>query len=143
MEEKNVSGKLHCQVVTPEKRTVDVDANFVLLTAVDGQIGILPDHAPLLCELTPGMVKIVVGDRPDYYFVAGGFAEVLDNNLTILTSEAVHASDIHADEIQKRLEELRSATPQTEADRITISREIKIAEAKLEIHRINSENGLR
>lgn len=83
------SQSLHCSVITPEERVVETDAESVILPAHDGQIGIMKDRAPLLCQLGIGVLHIesASGGAQDYY-VDGGFAQVLNNEVTILTEKA-------------------------------------------------------
>lgn len=90
---------LHCSVITPEKQVVDADVVSVVLPAHDGLIGVLNHRAPLLCEVGVGVLKLdggEVGHRE--MFVAGGFAQVLDNEVTILTTQALDPDEIKRDE---------------------------------------------
>jgi len=85
------AGKLRCVVVTPEGQLVDQAGEFVVLTAHDGQFGILPGRSPLLCKLAAGMLRIDQGDTNSLFFVVGGFAEVMDDTVTVITTKAVSA----------------------------------------------------
>lgn len=130
------------RLITPERCVADSKVECATLTAVDGQIGILADHAPLMCELAPGVVVLRRADHLDYYFVAGGFAEFLDNELVVITSEAVHASDIQTDKVQKELEDLKNKVPKTEEERAFIAQRRKIADMKLQIARISQKKAI-
>src|SRR5437762_7685934 len=81
--------KLHCAVITPERQVLDADVDSVVLPAHDGLIGILRDRAPLLCEVGIGVLTLSGGEvgRREM-FVDGGFAQVLHNDVTILTTRA-------------------------------------------------------
>lgn len=86
---------LHVTLVTPEGTPVDTDAASVILPAWDGQLGILPGHAPLLVKLGSGVIEIKpASGQPIRKFIAGGFAQVEANVLTVLTGEASELSSL-------------------------------------------------
>lgn len=78
----------HCSVVTPERAVLDTDATFVAFPAHDGEIGILYNRAPLLCQLGKGTLRVELGKESHRYTIEGGFAQMVDNKLTILTDNA-------------------------------------------------------
>ena len=82
------SETFHCSVVTPERAVLECEAKFVALPAWDGEVGILRGRAPLLCKLGIGRLRIETADGKQVLFVDGGFAEMLDDQLTILTENA-------------------------------------------------------
>jgi F-type H+-transporting ATPase subunit epsilon len=82
------SDNFHCSVVTPERAVLECDAKFVALPAWDGEVGILKGRAPLLCKLGIGRLRIETADEKHVLFVDGGFAEMLGDQLTILTEDA-------------------------------------------------------
>jgi len=81
--------KLTVEVITPEKRVWSGEANSVSARTVDGDIGILPNHIPLLGILVPGLVTIHAtdGSTPDFN-MAGGFLFVDKNRVSILGEES-------------------------------------------------------
>ncbi len=87
--------ELLCSVITPEEQVLEARATSVVIPAHDGQIGILENRAPLLCELGTGVLRIdTTSEGPKEFFVDGGFAQVLDNNVMVLTERAVAAEDL-------------------------------------------------
>lgn len=78
----------HCSVVTPERAVLDTDATFVAFPAHDGEIGILHNRAPLLCQLGKGTLRVELGKESHRFSIEGGFAQMVDNKLTILTDNA-------------------------------------------------------
>jgi F-type H+-transporting ATPase subunit epsilon len=88
------STKLSCAVITPDRQVLDVTVDSVVMPAHDGLIGILQGRAPLLCKLGIGIVKLVTGDQERRLFIDGGFAQVRDNKVTILTSAALEPEQI-------------------------------------------------
>lgn len=86
---------LHVDIVSAETQIFSGKAEMVIAPAVNGELGILPFHAPLLARLKPGMVRIVVGgDTRESVFVSGGFIEVQPHVVTILADTAQRSRDL-------------------------------------------------
>ena len=87
-----------CVIVTPEQQVLDESLNQAILPAHDGLIGVLTDRAPLLAKLGQGPLRVdlAAGGTRNYY-VEGGVAQMKDNVLTVLTSEATAADEIDAE----------------------------------------------
>ena len=81
----------HCSVVTPERAVLECEARFVAFPAHDGEMGVLPNRAPLVCKLGIGPLRVEGTDAAHVLFIDGGFAQMLDNRLSILTKQA-HAT---------------------------------------------------
>ena len=74
-----MSKTLHCSIITPEQQVFDANATSVVLPAHDGLVGILHDHAPLLCEMGTGVLRIETErEGQKEFYVDGGFAQVLN-----------------------------------------------------------------
>jgi len=103
--------KLKVELVTAEGRVLSEDADFVLAPGVDGDLGVLPHHIPLLTPLRNGEVRVRNDETEHILFVAGGFLEVLPDKVTILADAAERAEDIdeaRAEESRRRAQELLS-----------------------------------
>ena len=85
---------LHFSLVSPERELFSGDVNQVDAPGVEGEFGVLPQHAPFMTTLKPGVVKIYEGGEVTPVFVRGGFADVTPAGLTILAEEAVRLSDV-------------------------------------------------
>ena len=82
-------------VATAEREVYRGEAEMLIAPGAAGDLGILPNHAPLLCALTAGELRITVGDEEvDEVFVSGGFMEVQPNMITVLADSAERAADI-------------------------------------------------
>ena len=80
---------LTCSIITPEELVLETQATAVVIPAHDGLIGILKDRAPLLCELGSGTLRIdTVSEGTKQIEIAGGFAQVLNNDVIVLTERA-------------------------------------------------------
>ncbi len=90
-------------VVTPEKAVLDGEVTSVIFPAHDGEIGILHGRAPLLYRLGIGRLKAETAEGTKILFIDGGFAQMVDNRLTILTEQALAPSEIDADRAEAAL----------------------------------------
>ena len=86
--------ELNCIVVTPEKTALETKAEFVAVPLYDGEIGILPGHSPMIGRLGYGEMRIRSGGKETRYYVDGGFVQVADNVVSILTNRAVLATSL-------------------------------------------------
>ncbi len=85
-----MANELHCEILTMAGSLFSGPARFVVARAVDGEVGVLPDHAPIVSALGEGALRITGPDGAVARFRAsGGFLHVLRNRVTILTSECV------------------------------------------------------
>ncbi len=109
-----------CTVVSPAEQVLDEEIVYASVPAWDGQIGIQHLRAPLLIRLGYGPLTITKPDnQKETFYVGGGFAQVKDDVLTLLTDEARHINEIDATEAEQVLSEAQamSGTSQSEVDR--------------------------
>ena len=102
------SDNFHCSVVTPERAVLECDAKFVALPAWDGEVGILKGRAPLLCKLGIGQLRIETAEEKHLLFVDGGFAEMLGDQLTILTEDARTPEELDRQKANSELDAARA-----------------------------------
>jgi F-type H+-transporting ATPase subunit epsilon len=107
--------ELHCVVVTPERALLDEPADFVVVPLYDGELGILPGRAPLIGRLGSGELRIRRAGATRRFFIDGGFAQVRDNVVTVLTSRAIKAEDIDPAAVERALAETHHPAPTPEA----------------------------
>ncbi|MDE2769109.1 MAG: ATP synthase F1 subunit epsilon [Chloroflexota bacterium] len=82
-------------VVSPEREVLrEEDVTLVLAPSVEGQLGILPRHAPLITQLEPGTLELRRGAETQHFSITGGFLEVMDNTVTVLADASENASEI-------------------------------------------------
>jgi len=79
-----MADRLHLRVYTPEHTLAEGDVREVTAPAVDGEIGVLPDHTALVTALAPGVLSYRADGGVTRLRIEGGFAEVLDNVMTVL-----------------------------------------------------------
>lgn len=101
-----MAASFHLSVVTPEREVLALEARFVAFPAYDGEMGILAHRAPLLAKLGSGLLRVeeAAGGKRQL-FIAGGFAQMVDNELTLLTQEALAPEKITAAAAQRSLAE--------------------------------------
>jgi F-type H+-transporting ATPase subunit epsilon len=108
---------IRCEVVTAERTVFDEDVDMVVAPGIEGQLGILPHHAPLITALTYGeLVMRREGLEDDFIAIGGGFMEVGPEHVIILADSAERADEIdeaRAEEARKKAETLMrpSAVP--------------------------------
>ena len=81
------SGALHVVVISPEATVFDGEAESVVVPALTGEMGILRGHAPLMAVLGTGTMRVTRGGTVDKYLVDGGFIQVADNVVTVLSEK--------------------------------------------------------
>ena len=87
--------KLHVDIVSAEKEIFSGEADMVIAPGEGGELGILPEHAPLLTRVKPGTVRIQVAGSPDeVIYVSGGMMEVQPDRVTVLADTSVRAHDL-------------------------------------------------
>ena len=85
---------LQLEIVTPEERTFSGSALMVVVPGSEGELGILPDHMPLMTNILPGELRVITTEGELCMAVGEGFLEVLPDRVSILTDMAVAESDI-------------------------------------------------
>ncbi|HVR83403.1 MAG TPA: F0F1 ATP synthase subunit epsilon [Planctomycetota bacterium] len=105
--------KFRTEIVTPEKIVFSEEIESLMIPAERGYLGVLAGHAPLLCTLQPGEIRIR-GDKGEVHFsTSGGFMEVTPGKAVLLTESAEQASAIdikRAEESKQRAQERLAAT---------------------------------
>ena len=99
--------KIQCTIVTPEKAIFEETVDQVTVPAHDGEVGIQPGHARFLARLGAGELRAKIGDRTERLFVDGGFVQVAEDRVTVLTDTACPVQDVDTKEIEKLVESLR------------------------------------
>jgi F-type H+-transporting ATPase subunit epsilon len=88
------AGKLHFSLVSPERELYSGSVDQVVVPGVEGQFGVLSQHAATMTVIQPGAIRILDGQSERRIFVSGGFADVTAQGLTILAEDAVDLSTL-------------------------------------------------
>jgi F-type H+-transporting ATPase subunit epsilon len=136
------------RVVSVEASLYEGEAGFLLVNGADGELGILPHHAPLLATLAPGPLVIkdeVGGQEKEALFVGGGFIEVLPDRVTVLADVAERAEDISeasAETARRDIQERLGGTHElNDAERLEMETLLGVAEARLRMARMRRGAG--
>ena len=129
---------LHLRVVTPGRLLLDAEVDEVTAPGTVGEFGVLPDHTTFLSSLRPGALSYVQAGERTVLAVSDGFAEVVDNLMTVLCTDAVYAREIDTDQAQQAVHDaeatLADLSP-TDADFDDARRALRLAEARLDVSR--------
>jgi len=130
---------LICEVVTPERIVYTNEVEMVVAPTIDGEVGILPLHAPLVSVLKPGEVRVKWNDQKDveWFAVSGGYIQVHEDKVIILADQAIPVSQIDVERARgavglakERLAEL-SADDRAEMD--ACERDLNWCEMQVEL----------
>jgi F-type H+-transporting ATPase subunit epsilon len=104
------------ELVSPERLLLSRQVEMAVIPSAEGEMGVLPGHAPMIVALRGGVISVREnGAESERLFVAGGFAEVLPDRVTVLADEATPVSDVSRAEAERRLSEAESALAQVTA----------------------------
>lgn len=113
--------ELKLEIVTPDRLVLSETVEYVGAPGYNGEFGILPNHIPFLTSLQVGSLYYKQGGKSYYVFVAGGFAEVNSNKVTILAEVAEKATEIDVSRAQKAKDRAETRLAQ-EKDRLAYAR---------------------
>ncbi len=130
---------LKLEIVTPERKVIDAEVDSVTVPTLTGEAGIMPQHAPLISALKPGIVTVTTKGQAERLAVGTGFVEVSNNQVSLLTDVAETAEEIDAEkarvdkaEIEKEL----AAASQLPAEETEELRErAALASARIDVSR--------
>ena len=100
---------LKLEIVTPERHAFTQEVDMVVVPGIDGQLGILPHHAPLLTTLGFGELRIRRGGQEEYFAIAGGFLQVRPDKVVVLAETADLASEIDVEKAEEARREAERA----------------------------------
>ena len=114
------------EIITAERQVFSDEVDMVVAPGIDGQLGILPRHAPLMTMLKPGALTVrKAGEEDMYVAVSGGFMEVLGNRVSILADACERSDEIDEERaqqaVQRAQERLASRSEDMELERVMAS----------------------
>ncbi len=127
-----MEAKLKFDLIAPDNKVFSGDVDHVIIPAINGQMGILPHHAPFMSTLKPGIVKILEKNKTHYYYVTGGLADISTEGL-ILLAEHVWTPEIKTQK-QTELEEIKQRLSYTKDpyEKRNLTQKITLIETFLE-----------
>jgi F-type H+-transporting ATPase subunit epsilon len=136
---------LHVTIVTAQRTVFEGEAEMVNAPGSEGQLGILPRHAPLLTTLAVGELRVRQHGTDESFYVGGGFLEVNANAVTVLADDAERAASIdeaHAQEARRRAQALL-AERGTDVDQATLAAELERAVGRIRVAELHRRRGGR
>jgi len=130
-----MAATLKLEIVTPEKLAFSDEVEFVTLTGVEGEMGVYPDHMPLMTQLAAGEILARKDGREIALAVGDGFVQVTKDKVAILTDMAIKSEDIDeqkAEEAMKKAEE-RLQQKLTEEEMATVQAALAHATAQIKV----------
>ena len=122
--------KIHVDIVSAEGEIYSGTAEMVFASAIEGDVGIAPRHAPLLTRLRPGEVRVRdENQNEEFFYVSGGILEVQPHIVTVLADTAERAKDIDEAEAQEATRRAEERLQQTESDIDYARAQAELAEA--------------
>jgi len=110
---------IRCEIVSQDRMVFEGDADMVLIPGSQGEMGILPNHAPLLSTLKFGVLRVRIKDREEIFTIAGGIVEVQPNLITVMADAAENVNEINisrAEAARRRAEEFLMQGPPADSD---------------------------
>ena len=125
--------KLQLELVLPDKLVASKLVDMVIIAGTEGDFGVLPEHAPLVSSIRPGLLEIHDSEKTEKFFLAGGFVEVLSNQVSILASELCSLEDIDVSSCKDEIENLKKQlnSSQDEKEKSLIQNNIDKLEVKI------------
>ncbi len=111
-----MADKLHFSLVSPERELFSGEVDQVDIPGTEGDLGIFPDHSPLMAAIRTGALSVYADGGQTYYFVQSGFADVTPEGLTVLAEKAVAMTDLDKEELKAELEAANAAIGNLEGE---------------------------
>nr|YP_010193542.1 ATP synthase CF1 epsilon subunit [Phyllospadix iwatensis]QZQ52762.1 ATP synthase CF1 epsilon subunit [Phyllospadix iwatensis] len=128
---------LNLCVLTPNRIIFNSEVKEIILSTNSGQIGVLPNHAPIATAVDIGLLKIRLNDQWLTVALMGGFARIGNNEITVLGNDAEMSTDIDPQEAKKALEIAKTNLSKAEGKRQTIEANLALRRARTRVESIN------
>lgn len=123
------------EVITPERLALSEEADFLAAPAYEGEVGILPGHAPMLCQLQPGALRLISGESARLFAISGGFMEVRPHKVEVFAETAEQAEEIDLERARQQAEKAKAAmlAPTAEVDLLKVQAALRTALARMKL----------
>lgn len=127
---------LHLEIVTSERTVFEGDVDMVTVPGGDGEMGVLPNHAPVLSTLKPGELRVKQNGDTQEFAIGGGFIDIHNNRVIILADSAERAEEIdtaRADAARMRAQEMLKNPPPNKEDVTRLESAFRRSEVRLRV----------
>ncbi len=136
---------LRCQIITQERLLFDEEVDIVIAPGIEGEMGILPQHAPLVAALDIGELRVRRGNFEESFAIGGGVLQVAHDHVIVLADSAEQAEEIdiaRAEAARRRAEQMMAeGTPRDPATLAALEAAIRRANLRLKVARKRSRRG--
>ena len=135
-----MAGTIKLEIVTPEAKIYSEDVDMVTLTGTEGEMGILPQHMPLMTQLVAGEIIVQKGGETIFICVGNGFVQITGDRVAVLTDMAIEADNIDEAKAEEALRqaEARMAEKISDEEAATVQAALTHATAQLKVKRRRS-----
>jgi F-type H+-transporting ATPase subunit epsilon len=127
---------INFELVSPEAKLVSEPVKMAVIPGEDGELGVGAGHSSFIVSLKPGVVQLFTNDNetPRRIFITGGFADITNENCTVLAEQAINVETIDRAAAEQDLKDLKEdlSIAQEEADKARITRKLDLAKARLQ-----------
>ncbi len=128
---------IHVDIVSAEKEIFSGSVEAVFASAVMGEVGIYPRHTPMLTQLKPGEVRVLLNGKEEQFYVSGGMLEVQPHIVTVLADTAMRADDVDEAAALAAKEDAEQALSDNDAKLDYAEAQSKLAEAMAQLRTID------
>ena len=132
-----MASTLKLEIVTPETTAYSEDVEMVTLPGVEGELGVYPNHVPLLTTLNPGELRVLKGGKETFLAIGEGFVEITGTSVSVLTDMALEAAVIDEGAAEAAVERARKAMKEDlgSEEEATVQASLQKALAQLHVKR--------
>jgi F-type H+-transporting ATPase subunit epsilon len=138
---------IRCEIVSQDRMVFEGDVDMVIAPSVEGEIGVLPDHAPLIAILDMGFIKLHCQEEEEVFTVTGGFIEVQPDIVTVMAEASEHVEEIDVERARKAREQakktLEKGPPPDTETYLKIQAALRRSQLRLEAVEQFRKRGLR
>lgn len=130
---------VHCDIVSAEQQIFSGLVELVIVSAEEGELGVMPGHTPLLTRLKPGHIRVTKQHgKEELFYVSSGFLEIQPHHISVLADTALRAKDIDEKAAQaavKKAQETLATSQPTDSDYNRMTLQLTLAMAQLQVAR--------
>ena len=125
---------MRLEIITAEREVYADDVDMLVAPGIEGQLGILPHHAPLMTVLQPGELIIRKDGDETYLAVTGGFLEVIGNKVTILADACEHSEEIDEERAQAAVDKAKEEMSRVDASQQLVQAAVAMHRAQIRLN---------
>lgn len=130
------------ELVSPESLLLSGDASQVVVPGTEGYFTVLPNHAPVMSTVKPGVLAVTMADGQEHQmFVRGGFADVSPSGFTLLAEHAVSLADLDLEDLESQIQDAREDVADADTDEKKARAEIMLAQLEESRDAVKMANG--